>query len=393
MHRAKHSSPSLSSAAAGRLAEGQAGHVVFCIIAVATLSLSADSTPDAPARQRYTDGRNGTWPEGMLYDTCTRAATMTLTDEGGGEHLVRASRPAKYQTTTRGPMTTMPLGGTRLHDDTPVWPLLSSRTLLLPSSSSSSSCLIAFANDRTAAMSTRWIAELPELVTLARLREREGGREGLPLGAWIVRHHQPDVTVQTVPALDRPLSKGDLYVTESCLAFFSPAEGKGIAIEYPAMGIHAIARQPTDHAPCVYCQVDGRLPATTSANGAELDAEANEEQRQRQQQEEEDTVTEIRFIPDDFSTLDTVFEAISECSALHPDTDPMEAGGDDDALVDGQYYTGELDPQELSEANQAALAYLDSIVDAAPVSETHASSDEHIDKDEGQFADADEENA
>ncbi|KAI8055322.1 regulator of volume decrease after cellular swelling-domain-containing protein [Syncephalis plumigaleata] len=221
--------------------------------------------------------------------------------------------------------------------------------------------------------SSRWIAELPQLVTLDSLRELEGGREGLPLGTWIIRHHQPNVTIQAVPALNQTLNKGDLYVTESRLLFFSPTQGKGIALEYPSIGIHAIARQPTDHAPCVYCQVDGSL-ADMSANGIDTDDAT----------EDEDTITEVRFIPDDFNALDTIFEAISECTALHPDIDLMEADGDDNAFVDGQFYTGELDPQELSDANQAALAYLDSIVDAPVVSE------ENTDKDEEQFADADE---
>ncbi|KAI9598018.1 regulator of volume decrease after cellular swelling-domain-containing protein [Syncephalis fuscata] len=221
-------------------------------------------------------------------------------------------------------------------------------------------------------MSTCWITELPELVSLEHVRQLEGGREALPLGTWIIRHHQPNVTIQAVPALEPSLSKGDLYVTESRLVFFSATDGKGIALEYPAIGIHAIARQPTDHAPCVYCQVDGSLAMTPASDDDEDD--------------KDDEVTEVRFIPDDFSTLDVLFEAISECTALHPDADLMEAEGDDNAFVDGQFYTGDLDPQELSDAGQAALAYLDSIVDA-PVSNAQALSDEDTTKD--QFADAD----
>ena len=38
-------------------------------------------------------------------------------------------------------------------------------------------------------------------------------------------------------------------------------------------------------------------------------------------------MTEIRFVPDDGSSLDAMFAAMSECQALHPDTDDSEEEG------------------------------------------------------------------
>ena len=45
-------------------------------------------------------------------------------------------------------------------------------------------------------------------------------------------------------------------------------------------------------------------------------------------------MTEIRFVPDDRNTLDSMFATMSECQALHPDTDDSleeEEGEDEEA--------------------------------------------------------------
>ena len=46
-------------------------------------------------------------------------------------------------------------------------------------------------------------------------------------------------------------------------------------------------------------------------------------------------MTEIRFVPDDKNMLDTMFNVMSECQALHPDEDDsgdedLEDAGDED---------------------------------------------------------------
>ena len=38
-------------------------------------------------------------------------------------------------------------------------------------------------------------------------------------------------------------------------------------------------------------------------------------------------MAEIRFVPDDASSMDAMFAAMSECQALHPDTDDSEEEG------------------------------------------------------------------
>lgn len=59
--------------------------------------------------------------------------------------------------------------------------------------------------------------------------------------------------------------------------------------------------------------------------------------------ESEGGMTEIRFVPDDKNTLDSLFQAMNECAALHPDTDDSaaedegeeeEGEGDEEGMYD-----------------------------------------------------------
>ncbi|RKP06286.1 regulator of volume decrease after cellular swelling-domain-containing protein [Thamnocephalis sphaerospora] len=235
-------------------------------------------------------------------------------------------------------------------------------------------------------MPTGLITALPELATPEQALQA-GGRDALPLGTLVLRYRLANVEARVTPALAQPLAKGDLYVTES-------ASQRGFALEYPDIGMHAISRREADDLPCIYCQVDCRFVDDKAAEQAsEADDDDEQQQQQEEEEEEEEDLTEIHLIPDDFGTLDAVFEAISDCAALHPDRDFMEAEGDDEAFVDGQYFTGEMDPEELSEAGRAAMAYLDSIVDG-PVPDHDEEDDEEVegsandDKKDEQFADA-----
>jgi nucleotide-sensitive chloride channel 1A len=229
-------------------------------------------------------------------------------------------------------------------------------------------------------MATGFITSLPELVELAKAQQ-PGVRDAMPLGAQVLRYHQKDVQVRLIPEPQQPLSKGDLYVTEARLIFFSEADQRGFMLEYPDIGMHAISRQETNDLPCIYCQVDGRLEEPHA--NTEAQDEGNES-------DEEEALTEIRFIPDNYQTLDAVFEAISTCAALHPDRDLMSQDGDDDAVIDGQYNDAELDPEELDELSRAAMDYLDSIVDT-PLPEQLDEGQDESEGSEGQFNDADEE--
>ena len=47
-------------------------------------------------------------------------------------------------------------------------------------------------------------------------------------------------------------------------------------------------------------------------------------------------MTEIRFVPDDRNTLDSMFAVMSECQALHPDADDSLEEEEDEEAEEGE---------------------------------------------------------
>lgn len=75
----------------------------------------------------------------------------------------------------------------------------------------------------------------------------------------VIRKQETNVDIHFTPALSNGLSndKGDLYITESQLIWWSPLSNSGVAIDYPTIIIHAISRA-TDRVvqrPCIYAQL------------------------------------------------------------------------------------------------------------------------------------------
>ncbi|CAA7266889.1 unnamed protein product [Cyclocybe aegerita] len=171
----------------------------------------------------------------------------------------------------------------------------------------------------------------------------------------ILKHKEENVAV----ALDPPLEKfsgqaptiGTLYVLTSVLAFM-PASGPGFQIEYPTITLHAVSRGETG--PSLYCQLDESIGAPNG--GAPVDENEDTEMR------------ELTIVPQNPESLDAIFEALSQCAALHPDPhDDDDDDGLNDAFVDlngspFETFNGD-ENQELSEVGRAALEYMESIID------------------------------
>ncbi|CAG8723427.1 11225_t:CDS:2, partial [Scutellospora calospora] len=89
---------------------------------------------------------------------------------------------------------------------------------------------------------------------------------------------------------------------------------------------------------------------------------------------------------------DAIFEALSECTALHPDKDFIEQ--EDEFYGNGdnnEWFTAApSDEQELSEVGSASLAYLDSIIDQPNLTEQQRTSPDTNEHDEEMFEDAEE---
>ncbi|XP_077422760.1 methylosome subunit pICln [Vanacampus margaritifer] len=155
-----------------------------------------------------------------------------------------------------------------------------------------------------------------------------------------VRLQQAD----TAAVLDgHKLGNGTLYVAETRLSWFDGA-GLGFCLEYPTIGLHAISRDvsayPQEH---LYVMVNGKLSEENEAEMAEKPADdeeddgvgSEEENEDGGDNEEEGGITEIRFVPDDKAALESMFAAMCECQALHPDPEDED---DSDNDFEGEEY-------------------------------------------------------
>uniref|UniRef100_A0A3B3HYD5 Methylosome subunit pICln n=1 Tax=Oryzias latipes TaxID=8090 RepID=A0A3B3HYD5_ORYLA len=125
-----------------------------------------------------------------------------------------------------------------------------------------------------------------------------------------VRHEEANTTAVLS---GQQLGCGTLYVAETRLSWFD-GSGMGFSLEYPSISLHAISRDvsayPEEH---LYVMVNGKLDLgfLDSSNG-----------------DEEEVITEIRFVPRDKASLESMFSAMCECQALHPDPDDEDSDND-----------------------------------------------------------------
>ncbi|KAM9853389.1 methylosome subunit pICln isoform 2-T2 [Aulostomus maculatus] len=142
-----------------------------------------------------------------------------------------------------------------------------------------------------------------------------------------VRHQQ----VETTAVMDgQRLGCGTLYVAETRLSWFD-VSGMGFCLEYPTIGLHAISRDvsayPQEH---LYVMVNGKLSDENEADMAEKAPEDEEDDSCSSDDDDdnEGTITEIRFVPGDKAALESMFSAMCECQALHPDPDDEDSDND-----------------------------------------------------------------
>lgn len=149
----------------------------------------------------------------------------------------------------------------------------------------------------------------------------------------------------------RPISS-----VSSVLAFISTT-GRGFQVEYPAITLHAISR--TEAGPSIYCQLD-ETPAGDQTDGDHDDSPMRELKIVPERVEAREFSltfagsTGVTPNADQFSlTVEPIFEAMSSCAALHPDSE-VEIDGNDDAFVDAsnfEAFDGDVE-QELSQVGR-----------------------------------------
>lgn len=143
-----------------------------------------------------------------------------------------------------------------------------------------------------------------------------------------VRHEQAETTA----VMDgRKLGCGTLYVAETKLSWFD-GSGLGFCLEYPSIGLHAISRDvsayPQEH---LYVMVNGKLNGENEAEMVEKPDDDDEDEGCSDSGGEDDddgVVTEIRFVPSDKTSLESMFSAMCECQALHPDPEDDDSDND-----------------------------------------------------------------
>ncbi|XP_041734164.2 methylosome subunit pICln isoform X2 [Coregonus clupeaformis] len=135
-----------------------------------------------------------------------------------------------------------------------------------------------------------------------------------------VRHEQAETTA----VLDgKGLGAGTLYVAETRLSWFD-GSGMGFSLEYPTISLHAISRDlsayPQEH---LYVMVNAKL-------NDEMQENAHDDEDKSSEEDESEGITEIRFVPSNKAALESMFSAMCECQALHPDPDDEDSDGDFD---------------------------------------------------------------
>ncbi|XP_048588679.1 methylosome subunit pICln isoform X1 [Nematostella vectensis] len=135
---------------------------------------------------------------------------------------------------------------------------------------------------------------------------------------------------------DRCLGNGVLYIAQERLSW-SNEQGQGFSLEYPSISVHAICRDTAKFPhQCIYCMLDSPL-------------EGNDD--------DEEAVGEVRFVPANISALETMFNAMSDGQALHPD--PQEEEEEEMAGFGGEEYFTNESEAVLTPEGQATLERLE----------------------------------
>ncbi|KAF7652502.1 hypothetical protein LDENG_00095920 [Lucifuga dentata] len=162
--------------------------------------------------------------------------------------------------------------------------------------------------------------------------------------------------------------------------------GMGFSLEYPSIGLHAISKDvsayPQEH---LYVMVNGKLSEENEAEMAEKapDEEADEDDEDSSGCDDDGVITEIRFVPSDKAALESMFSAMCECQALHPDPEDDDSDNDFEGeeydveeAEHGQgdiptFYTCEEGLSALTQEGQATLERLEGMLAQSVAQQYH----------------------
>ena len=129
-----------------------------------------------------------------------------------------------------------------------------------------------------------------------------------------VVHLEENVTVYFG---DVSQGKGTLEINENVIEWKNDI--KTLKFNYLSISLHAISRETTKFPhQCIYCLVDSE-PETTEDN-----------------RDPENPVSEVRFVPEDNTSIQPIYDAITTCQELHPD--PNEEFSEEEGNEEEEMY-------------------------------------------------------
>jgi len=136
-----------------------------------------------------------------------------------------------------------------------------------------------------------------------------------------------------------PLGKASLYVTQSRLSWIMES-GQSFSLEYLSINMHSISRD-TKSFPheCLFMMVEGDLSSKAEA--------IMRGETPLTKKENEDAISEIRIVLPDSSLLQSLFDHMSDCQALHEEQQQI-------AMEDEGDFEGECCEEEEAEEEEDA---------------------------------------
>ncbi|KAK3909472.1 Methylosome subunit pICln [Frankliniella fusca] len=220
----------------------------------------------------------------------------------------------------------------------------------------------------------------------------------VPNAEEVIRHQQDNTAVLMN---DRNVGKGTLYISESRVSWVNASTREGFTLEYPNITLHAISRTPEE---CLYMMLDtNHLPIedctkatlsfyVTIVPGYNNDKESGDEDDSDEDPEDGQN-TILKFLPDDSAAIEAMYQAMSQCQALHPDPEQQSDSDPENIFVDAdgeEEVEGEDDGQDDAEYDGKLLTSYLKAQDFEPGTNGNGqATDEAMEVDSAQFEDAD----
>jgi len=120
------------------------------------------------------------------------------------------------------------------------------------------------------------------------------------------------------------LGKAAVHVTRTRLSWVMES-GQTFSLPYPSINMHSISRDKTNFAhECLFLMVEGDLRGKAEA--------IMKGESPASSKDEEDLLSDMRFVLQDSTQLQSLFDCMSDCQALHEDEQPVRMEDDPEGM-------------------------------------------------------------